>query len=1168
MKINVRLLLITFSVIVIISLSSTFIYYSTTTSLLKKQYSKSLINAAHDFNFEFQSGIKIFEEEFSRVFEYSKNHNLISLDTTNLDFVFTLDKNNAIDPNFFFHSQKLQPPAIINSIEEFIRLYPNIIFLYTRGKETQNIFYGKLLTEEYLNDLSNKIRAEITFVAEDLPTQITHSEANEKYLVNFINAINSSKEQSKPGVFYEELKSSDFFSVFRKPEYLSAANISSSFIIFNTPAELSEFRDTIQLIIFTFALAGVFLSLIFVLLFTTKLRKQISLLSKTTNLIAEGNLSERVPIVTKDELGQLGSAFNEMLDRIETKEKNERRYLDIVTIINEHPSIDDLSNKVLEKIISATETSFGAFYLVDEDELELVCAKGIGENSINTVVDRSMYSNVIQTQEIIEMTFQQDFPSIKMGLLEINIKYLLVIPIIFDKKVIAVIEIASENIPSIQPKDYLESIKKQLAIGINNSASLEQLKSIVEELKILNDQYQEQNVELTKLHADLKEKAEELEEQRRKAVELTHVKSQFLANMSHELRTPLNSIIGLTELISDDSTTFPKTKDRLKIVLRNGKKLLALINNILEFSKIESGKFEVTKSDFIISEFMNDVFQAMEPLVTEKDLQLSIVFENNRDLLVNSDRHKLEQIILNLISNAIKFTEIGGIKINVSDTLNDTLRIDVIDTGIGITDENKKLIFEEFKQVEHTNTKKFQGAGLGLAICKKYVSLLGGEISVQSNDFKGSTFTILLTNSIQENLPLLEEYRYPQSSVAQQKNRKKILLIHDDDRNKISVENYFETSEYDVVQSKPNAELIEQLGDVPLDGIILNTNNITNSYWDILYSLKINHFTGSIPISLIGLQQDGERAYILDVFEFIVGSDNFEKLRYVLDLIKLKNNRGKRILWLGDETGEKGSTIEKFSESAEIITVSEIQNIVENIEELKPDVLIIDLIAQNKPTIKLMSYLKETSDIPIIVSIPKVLDDLTKQKLITDFDDMLNDNSKELEETLRIIDRKFSIMNKLKKSISFPIENKLITGDEEGAEALSSITNENMFHVLVVDDDKDTLFTVGEILKNIGCSISFAHNGAECLTLLKSSKPDLILLDIRMPIMDGFETMKKIRADQDLKDLKVYAMTAQAMLDDFEIIKQNGFDDLITKPIDNSTLSFKIQQRIQQIKVV
>jgi CheY-like chemotaxis protein len=345
---------------------------------------------------------------------------------------------------------------------------------------------------------------------------------------------------------------------------------------------------------------------------------------------------------------------------------------------------------------------------------------------------------------------------------------------------------------------------------------------------------------------------------------------------------------------------------------------------------------------------------------------------------------------------------------------------------------------------------------------------------------------------------------------------------------------------------------------------ILNATNITQSYWELLYELKNNQLTSEIPLSLINIQSDSKKLYLFNTFEIIIGPQNIDKLKYCIDLARLNNNEGKKILWLGENTVEKEDLIKQLANDVEIYISTEIEQVNNDIDEIKPDLLIVDAIIQNKTTLKFISYFQQSSKIPIIATIPENIDELEKQKLISEVDALVVDFGKSPAEIFRTIDQNISLMKKLKKSISFPIENKNLSDNEEEIAPLIASKNETKYHVLAVDDDEDTLFTVGEIIKNIGCSISFAKNGAECLTLLKKISPDLILLDIMMPVLDGFETIKKIRSEKKTKELIVYAMTAQAMLDDFDIIKDNGFDDLITKPIDNSTLSFKIQQRIQK----
>ncbi|MFC2085173.1 ATP-binding protein, partial [Bacteroidota bacterium] len=376
--------------------------------------------------------------------------------------------------------------------------------------------------------------------------------------------------------------------------------------------------------------------------------------------------------------------------------------------------------------------------------------------------------------------------------------------------------------------------------------------------------------------------------------------------------------IGLTELIESDSDNTSHNKERLKIVLRNGKRLLNLINNILEFSKLETGKLEVSKSHFLTTEFLSDISKFTSPILLEKKLSLKLNFETDYDLLINTDRQKLEHIILNLLTNAIKFTNKGKITLTISETENDSIQFCVKDTGIGISKKDQELIFSEFSQLDSGNSRKYDGAGLGLAICKKFTDLLGGKINIESEKKKGSVFTIILPYTIIDRINF---------SKASQK--------------------YFE-------------------------------------------------YPQEIPE---------------------------------------ENNT--------DKTAASEKEVE---------------------------------------------YINEGNGNPVI-----------------------------------------------------------------------SYNNNGKLRILIVDDDNDTLFTIGEILQNAGYDIAFASNGLDCLNSLEKSLPDLILLDIMMPEMDGFETISKIRNDMKFSNLIVYALTAYAMLDEKDIIVKSGFDELITKPVDKNSLLLKIR---------
>ncbi len=920
MKINARIIFITFLVVVIVSVSSSIIYYSITNAILETRNSKNILNSANDFVFFLETSIDKATEDFQKYYLNGNESAGVDIDSTNVDAVFTFNSENDI------HIIQKKNDVFINDrftkFQDFLNDNPYLILKYTRNSSGQTLFYGIVINEDFLNEAAKKIRADVSLIIENIPYAYSNSQDNSRFLPNLITSQNQLQYLNNFDIVTTDIESADFLAVKYEPKYILSSNSKLSFLVFAYYTDIVYFTDTMKLILPVVLLAGTLLAMIFTLLFTTKFRKQISLLTEAADITAKGNLTYRVPIISKDEIGELGITFNNMIEDIRGQEKVEKEYAEFIAIINRNITLKNLSNAVLKKILEVTHLKFGAVYLVNDTDIKPLAAVGLSHHFSEHHEKQQIYKDLLENREVIEMQFDNNFPVIRSSLVEIQIKYLLIYPVISGNELIGFIELASESTPALSPREKLGRIIEQLAIGLRNAVSYERMSNLVDELKRLNDDYQNQNIqikgkneELVKLHNELRSKAAELEEEKRKAVELTHVKSQFLASMSHELKTPLNSIIGLTELTERDSSTLNKTRNRVRIVLRNSKKLLSMINNILEFSKIESGKFEVNKQKFLISEFLGDIYSSTEILASEKQLQLTVKLDNRKNLLVKTDRTKLDHIILNFVGNAVKFTDSGSVNVIVHKKNNSDLVIEVNDTGIGISENDQRIIFDEFKQLESGNTRKYSGVGLGLAICKRYVDLLNGELKVKSHEGIGSTFSLILKD------------------------------------------------------------------------------------------------------------------IILDEVDFIV-NDRFEMFT-------------------------------------------------------------------NKQSDEWHSRLSEDKH-----------------------------------------------------------QNDQVNSEEPKS------NNTNSPSILIVDDDKDTLYTVGEILHSLHCSLHFASNGVECLERLKSITPDLLLLDIMMPEMDGFETIDKIRSSDKWKSLKVFALTAHAMLDDKYIIEKSGFDNLITKPLDSSTLLIKVKQAI------
>jgi two-component system chemotaxis sensor kinase CheA len=603
-----------------------------------------------------------------------------------------------------------------------------------------------------------------------------------------------------------------------------------------------------------------------------------------------------------------------MLDELEKKEKSKTDYAEFITLINQNPSLKEIADVALKKILDKGDFIIGGLYIVDE-EISLISSYGVDDKSVNSKAVSEFIRKVLETKKPLELYDESSLPVVSAGFVDIKIKYLLFLPIIYNYKPVALLELGSLNKPTAEMNDYLQKIKDQLAVGVVNAKALTQLENLVNELKKLNEDYhkqneqiKEQNETLLMLHDELRQQTEELEKQKEKAVELTEVKSRFLANMSHELRTPMNSILGLTELMLEKTEISERNKERLAVVLNSGKRLMNLINDILDLSKIEAGKVDIKYEDAILDEILDEVSNGIAPLANDKGLLFRVIKNVDTRIVINTDRGKVVQVLINLLGNAVKFTDEGEVSLKVSEE-NSMLSFEVADTGIGISEDNLKLIFEEFRQLTSPRRKNGSGTGLGLAISRKLAEILGGKLSVKSKLNVGSTFTF------------------------------------------------------------------------------------------------------SVPFK--------------------------------------------------------------------------------QVEVFQPES-------------------KETTN------------------------------------------------------ISIPVKNEFEEQDIQEEKILSLDSSE--VEVLIVDDDPDTLFTLDELVQACNCKTILAKSGKECIEILERKIPDMILLDIIMPEIDGFQVIKQIKRNSKWSDIPVYAVTAKAMKEDNEIILKHGFSDYIPKPVNPALVENKIRKLIAQLK--
>ncbi len=1154
MKINAKLFVLAFTIITLVSVSSAFIYNKLAQQLIHDQQSKVIVNSANDFIFAFQQLIQKVDDSF----QHNGKNQL--LNSKGLDFLFEINTDSTIVKSSIKIRDNVFIYSDVSRLSEFLEYNSNLIVRHFNDGKC-DVYYGIQINSEILKDLSEQIRADVALVESDVISKFTNSDEYNYYLPSLSTTAREFKNKNNFEIIHKDLGNVELTATHFSPKISDVSNKQIDFIIFNISGEAADFTATMSLVSLVIVISGILLTIVFLFLFTTKFRKQLDFISEGVSEITSGDSSKRVKIISRDEIGALGNAFNKMLDELDKRDLEEKEYAELISIINENPSLEDIGHAALQKIISSTGADIGAFYLHNNGEYNPFAIVGLIDSKKEMFVESGFYNKAKKQRKIIELNFTENNPVVKTGLTEFNINHLYILPIFYNNELLAVMELASINKPKVDIKEYLDKIKAQLAIGLANGKALSELKNMVDKLQNLNSAYQKQNIEITEkneelvqLHDELKKGSKELEIQTAKAVESEKVKSQFLANMSHELRTPQNSILGLTELILKDETTPVQTREKLNVVLRNGKKLLTLIENILEYSKLESGNTELRESTIYLNELMDEVYSFIYPLFIETNIDFKIHVPQDYNYEISSDVKKIEQIIYNLIGNAIKFTKDGFVKLSL-EVLENNLEIIVEDTGPGISDEDQKIIFEEFRQADGNLNRKFSGSGLGLAICKRYTELLNGEIFLQSNLGKGSIFKVSLPGIVKSRTSIQKE----SSALTKQVKKISALIVSDGYDSIKLISDYLLTNNIDVDVINSEEIEIKNIKEAAPDIIIIDILFNERNGWNFLTNIKMDSSLKSIPVVIINMDEEANCGLGLKVFEFC--TENFTRDSIDNSIALIESVKGENISNLHIISSEEKFTKILNEMNDAYLNLSSTTSIAANLNQIinfEPDAILIDILDNNINSLELLTEINNnrvTKDIPVIAFIHEINEEEKTYVNNSFFETTLIKQFHPLD-VLKVIKDRIELFDKNAFVLS---ENNSVKENEWKED---SVKNNQIFDskikVLIVDDDSDARFTIGEIIKSLNYEPIFATNGYECLEKLNDEWPNLILLDIMMPKMDGFQTIKKIRENEKFKELNVYALTAYAMLSDKEIIEKNGFDGLFTKPINTVQLERKL----------
>lgn len=928
-----------------------------------------------------------------------------------------------------------------------------------------------------------------------------------------------------------------------------------------------------------------------------------------------------------DEIGTMSKAVNSGIDKVRNtiqKNDDETWIKDGVNKLNQIliniKSLSEVSNQSINFVSNYVSAGVGVFYIYNKknDKLEeyasfahvvrdeLSSSFRMGEGIIGQVA--------FQKQAILLKNIKKDENLITTGTLTQSSYNTYTFPLIYNGELFGVVELGSFSEFDKNSIDFLDAINKTICIALSTAQQANTVQELLDNTKIANAelerkqfelqeanaQMEEQQVQLEEANANMEEQQQQLEEANanmeeqqqqlkiseqnlklqnqqleetkidieRKADELAQsgkYKSEFLANMSHELRTPLNSIILLSSLLEKNSKKTLNADDikKAQTIFESGNDLLRLINDILDLSKVESGKMQVIIDNFDSGELLRQMKNTFDFTAQDIGLEFKIIDEYKN--IIHNDRDRIAQIIRNLVSNAFKFTKEGSItlKIEKSDDENTDFKISVIDTGIGIPKEKQDLIFKAFTQADGGTSREYGGTGLGLSISKEFSKLLGGYISLSSEVNEGSIFSINLPNlksSDIENVTVHAEPIKNMEPLHEPKPQRHVQSkIPNDDRNIISDndeayliiddDEVFAEVVYDEIKKDDSLALMAFDGTSGLDlvkkynikGIMLDLTLPDMDGVDVLKELKSNTHTRHIPVHVISSKDKNHETLELgaigylqkpvfdgDINEVITSIDSFKKKK-IKDLLIVEDNEVQR---------------EALAELVGVgVNITGVKTASEAIEEVKKelyDTVVVDLGLMDGSGYEVCEYIKNVHpNLPIIIYTGKDISNEDKIKLQEYSNSII----------IKTANSNERILNEI---------NLFLHRDEHEEEQSNEIFESidlSETNILIVDDDIKNIFVLDAALKEFDANTFTAFNGKEALELLeKNNKIDLILMDIMMPVMNGYEAMEKIREDKKLKDIPIIAVTAKAMKEDREKCISLGADDYMSKPIDLNIL--------------
>lgn len=974
------------------------------------------------------------------------------------------------------------------------------------------------------------------------------------------------------------------------------------------------------------------------------------------NNIAKGDYSLEIsPRSDHDLLGISLQNMTRML-RGNKKQHDEENWVkdgsaELTAVISGTSDLPTLCSRAASTITRYLEAGSGVLYLYNKNTKELTLMgshayteRNISKNQI--ALGEGIIGQVaLEQKPILLRNIRRQEYVIQTGVTEEPPFMIYAFPLVYEKELIGVMEIASHlPITKLQQR-YVEQITPLLSIEIQSAqqqtlteellieskklagklqtqqqelqvtndeleqqtktliASEEALKIKDEQQRAINEKLAERTKELERQKSEIEEKTRTIQAARdalkQKAEELeeaSQYKSEFLANMSHELRTPLNSLLILAKLLADneEGNLTQDQIDSANIMLKSGQDLLTLINDILDLAKVEAGKMEINPGDVRLYDFIENIQRDFTHVAEKRGIALATEYEEGLPEYIFTDDHRVGQIIRNLISNAIKFTEQGEVRfkimrpkpgarlMNPNLIPDKTIALAVIDTGIGIPEDKQKAVFNSFQQADGTTSRKYGGTGLGLSISTQLANLLGGEISLESAEGKGSIFSLYLPQDfhapttvklpprdsiivphtqvkISEHAPIIEAPTMPAPSVTDDRQSirptdKTLLIVEDDLQFTRILLNICRKKGFKCLHSGDAETGLQLATQYHPNGILLDIGLPGMDGLTMLDKLKGDPNTQQIPVHIVSAIDETNAAFKKGAIGYLTKPANREQLESAIQKIEQAYNKNLSDLLIIEPDIESINKMKALlaDKEVKISYATSGKDALEKLESQHYDCILLSLNLPDMTGQELVEiyHSKERKEHPaIIIHTANNLSDTEIKQLNSHVDSIIfkGENSS-LD---NVIKETQNFLHHVETTAPKPVEKA--TTPAQHPKVIDSQFKDKT--VLIVDDDMRNTFALSKTLKSKGVNVIMAANGKTAIETLETHADiSLVLMDIMMPVMDGYEAIQKIRQNEKLVNLPIIAVTAKVMKGDKEKCLEIGASDFLAKPIDTDQL--------------